>query len=96
MMASGADSRVVIPTNEVSHYLDAAMEFCLLSLSYIFNETFQKKMEIPLNLLISDVESSQGVFMRCLEHLSSEKLCGGVSHVIAIKLLSEIRSFCPE
>jgi hypothetical protein len=94
MMTSGIDSSIVLASNEGSDYLDSAMELCLVSLSYMTNESFQSQMERPLSMLIEDVEPSPGAFMHSLEHLSSEKSFGGALRVVGMKLLSDIRSPC--
>jgi hypothetical protein len=94
MMASGIDSSIVLASNEGSDYLDSAMEFCLISLSYMANESSQSKMENQLVELIQNVEHSPGAFVYSLEHLSSEKSFGGALRVIAMKLLTDIQSTC--
>eukprot|EP00956_Cyclotella_meneghiniana_P036330 scaffold124235_cov22-Cyclotella_meneghiniana.AAC.1 len=91
MMTSGAVVNCVLATSEGSDHFDAAMEFSLLSLSYITNETCQIKMERPLNIsTIQNIEPSPGAFLHCLKHLTSEKMFGGTSRIIAMKLLSDL------
>jgi hypothetical protein len=94
MMASGAVSSIVLAVrNEGSDYFDAALEFCLIELSKVTNETSQMQMEKSLVSLIEEIEPSSGAFIHCLEQLSSEKLFGGASRVIAMKVLSALRCF---
>lgn len=94
MMTSGAVVNCVLATSEGSDHFDATMEFSLLCLSYITNETCQNMMERPLNIsTIQDIEPSPGVFLHCLQHLTSEKMFGGTSRIIAMKLLSDMHHF---
>jgi hypothetical protein len=94
MMASGAVSTIVLAVrNEGSDYFDAALEFCLIELSKVTNETSQMQMEKSLVSLIEEIEPSSDAFIHCLEQLSSEKLFGGASRVIAMKVLSALRCF---
>ena len=96
VMASGAESSFVLATGEGSDYFDAALELCILCLSYMANglspshrsmNPQTSQTEKPLVLLIKEVEPHPGVFSRCIEHLSDDKLFSGASRVAAKKLI---------
>ena len=88
IMSSQADDTIAIGKCEGSEFFDAALQLCLLSLSYLAHEGSSEQLG-PISSLIEEVEPSPGLFGRCLKHISSEKF-SGASRLAAGQILSKL------